>query len=446
MTIREIDDYFEKQYFSSHKKVSGKHYSPSILTSQVGTIAQYIIDNPYKRDTFYELCAERKLLIPKMLDIGYITLEDIIALINEKDDCQFLSALPDEFCEGNQQLIDCIISNKEKVVYDFLPKSLRYNSQIKECFKREKRIYYNNNLDRSGRDIEWRDKDGNLVEYFSLKGNVEITSKDDYLFIVEKYLESDMSVPAFCNAYGISSVNGFHRLLNRVAEEEASMQEDIEMVGLKTQERYLSTIKGFASKIDADELDFTSYMQKKCNYYQRFSLLCSNVRNQEKLMNQVLDYINNNQEELPNKLFSLFECGPKDFNRELVLYSSCSGVNLGQMRSFLKKLMIGYSRDYARKNINGLSGSVAGREYQIDDDIIDQALEYVRVKDIYLCDYTMGKAAKKIALGKIDYSQEVEVVKEEKLERIEALAKKLGKVTSIKEYMEVMDKENKIRM
>ena len=80
MTIREIDDYFEKQYFSSHKKVSGKHYSPSILTSQVGTIAQYIIDNPYKRDAFYELCAERKLLIPKMLDIGYITLEDIIAL------------------------------------------------------------------------------------------------------------------------------------------------------------------------------------------------------------------------------------------------------------------------------------------------------------------------------------------------------------------------------
>ena len=442
MTIREIDDYLEKQYFPTHKKIGRKEYSPSILTSQLGTIEKYIPDNPYKRETFYALCAERKEMIPKMLESGYITIEDILEFIEESQSCEFLCSLPDDYCEDNQRLIDGIISNKEKIMYDLLPKSLRNNPQIQESFHRPKSIDNSDLLDKNGRDTNWCDQDGNLVEYFTLQGDVKITSKEDYLFIVDKYTKSDMSVPFFCNTFGISSIDGFNKLLNRVIKEETSMRDAIEEAGLKTQNEYIRKIIRIAEEIDSGKLDFDTYMREKCNYYQRFSLLFQNTKNKENLMNQVLEYIQANQEELPNMLFSLMETTPTELYRTIVLYSSCAGVDIDEIRATIRKITTNYRKGYSRKDINGISGSIQGREYKIDDEVIDQALEYVRCKDIYLCNYTMQIAAKKMALGEIDYSQEVEARKQEIIENIKELSEKLIKVSTISEYIEIMEEES----
>lgn len=251
-----------------------------------------------------------------------------------------------------------------------------------------------------------------------------------------------MSVPFFCNTFGISSIDGFNKLLNRVIKEETSMKNAIEEAGLKTQNEYIRKIIRIAEELDSGKLDFDTYMREKCNYYQRFSLLFQNTKNKENLMNQVLEYIQVNQEELPNMLFSLMETTPTELYRTIVLYSSCAGIDIDDIRATIRKITTNYRKGYARKDINGISGIIQGREYKIDDDVIDQALEYVRCKDIYLCNYTMQIAAKKIALGEIDYSQEVEARKQEIIENIKELSEKLIKVSTISEYMEIMEEES----
>lgn len=436
MTLEQINDYFSEFYKRNFRPDKGK-VNKSILTAHAETIAKCISEQPYKNETIKILIHKRPDYIEKFFAMNYITMEEITEISKTNPDIYYVT--PVTFYYSNPQLLNMIVED-QNVLYDLLPESVKNNETIQNAFKRNKSLYRSDKRDIDGYDIDWLDENGNLISFFTLTNNYVINSKEDYLKIVEKYLDSGMSVPLFCKQYGISSYDGFNNLLKRVGIENVDMQNSIDAVKEHAKEMFLATLKNTANQINEGELNFKDYITNNYNQFYNIRLLIKYINNKQLFMKQIIDYITNEPFIKISRLNRLFETNTSNLVNTIKIYLIKTGLNNAQIIAELNNVLNRYKYPYKRAAFKIVKNDV---EYNVDDSVIDKALVYIHNNNIYKCKYTVELICKKIALGEIDYDVEMEEKKEELKTMI--LYSALEKAKSIEEYLNVMDENNNHR-
>lgn len=436
MTLEQINDYFSEVF--NKKFVSGKkRINKNILTSHAVTIAKCIVEQPQKNEAIKILLNSRTEYMKKFFDINYISVEEIVEIGKTNPEIYYVT--PVTYYFNNPQLFDTI-AESQNILFDLLPKEVKNSEKIQNALKRKKSIYYSNKRDINGYDIDWLDEKGNLIRFFSLANNYVINSKEDYLKIVEKYLSSGMSVSLFCEQYGVSSVNGFNRLLNRIGIENTDKQDDIDKVKGQAMQMYLEKIKNIANQINEGKLTFKEYIDNRYNRFHKFKLLIKYIDDKQTFMKQIIDYISNEQLLKINKLNTLFETNTFNLVNEIKPYLYKFGINDANTLRVLYRTINKYKYPYRRVVSKIIKNGI---EYNIDDSVIDKALVYIQNNDIFKCQYTVDFICKKIVIGEINYDAELEEKREELKTMI--LCTALEKAKSIDDYLTIMGENSKHR-
>jgi hypothetical protein len=400
----------------------------------------------------------------QILSGSYISIEDFDKLPN---------TLKNDEDIKNKFICDLTkIADKSKLPsYDFLPTQISQNETVKKMYDRTKKIYNSESKDHNGYDTDWLDSNGNIIPFFSLKYDFPIKTKDDYLKIVEIYTKSSLSVPHFCSIYGISSPDGFNRLLKRVGYESYDAQKNIDKIKEDAQKRFLILHKEIAQKIDKGEMTFEDYMKKSTSLSNKFkwiyeytalsttekkAILDSKSKEEaeaeikeishekrSKLMNQVIDYIKNNKYELDvKKLYRLF-IEEKDEEIEISkLFKTINGylydAGIGNQNNFealkiLDKYKGRYNKVINEDNVVSKINCIDGKEYIVTSDMENKAISYLENHKIYICGFTVARIAGQIAKGELKYSEP------SKLENYQVLKSELSQAKSIDDYMNIME-------
>lgn len=434
MRVEEINAHLTAAVIAHHKArgiYKGSLYR-DIRNCQLATI-YYIEEQPYKNEAICYLVKHKPHYIPKLCR-DYITIDEIEEIENNCPEIYY--CLPLRMYNTYPELINLLASNK-LVLYDLLPKEVRKDSRIQEIFKRTKRIYNDDLRDKLGYDFDWLDENGNLKHFFSLKNDFPIENKEDYLKIVEVYLSSNLSVAAFCNKYGISSIDGFNALLNRAGAENIDVGNDIDEVKDAAMKRYLATIKSVAQEFDEGKINFDEYLTLYYNPYHKFELLFNNIDNKGKLMNQILQHIVDNKEHLMlDRFLRLFNTDIKGLIPSINLYFKFAGTWESNVSRTLYPILNMYKTPYNRNNIL-TTLTINGVTRVIDDKVVDEAVTYLKDNNIHLCQYTAASCARKIAFGELDYSSETLAQRQELINEI--ISRALSNVNGIEGYMSVME-------
>ena len=436
MTLEQVNYYFSES-FKKKFRIGRGNVSKNILTAHAETIVKCIAEQPQKNETIKILLNKRPEYIKKFFDMGYISIEEIAEI--GKTNPEIYYVIPETFYSDNPQLLN-MIAESQNVLFDLLPKEVKKNEMIQDALKRKKSIYHSDKRDINGYDIDWLDENGKLINFFTLANNYVINSKEDYLKIVEKYLSSGMSVPFFCKQYGISSVDGFNKLLNRAGIENIETQNSIDEVKDCAKQVYLGTIKNIANQINEGKLTFKEYIDSNFNQFHKFRLLIEYISDKRLFIKQLIDYICNEQLIKVDRLNALFETDLRNIVNAIKPYLYKVGINDANTLRALYQVLNKYKYPYKRVVSKIIKNGV---EYNIDDSVIDKALVYVHNNDIYKCQYTVDFICKKIAMGEINYDVELEEKKEEL--KIVILYSALEKAKSIEDYLAVMDESNKRR-
>ena len=436
MTLEQLNDYFTVIYRKKFAAGKGGVYK-DILTAHAETIAKCIVEQPQKNETIKIILNNKPAFLKKFLSLNYLSIEEIKEI--GKTNPEIFYAIPESFYNENPQLIDIVVEN-QNVLFDLLPKNVQNNERIQNTLKRNKKIYSSEMRDRKGYDIDWLDENGNLISYFTLTNNFSINSKEDYLKIVEKYLSSGMSVPFFCKEYGISSVEGFNNLLNRVGKENTDIQDSISDTRSRSKQIYLQTIKNIAQQFNEGKLTFKEYIENEYNQFHKFELLIGYVDDKQLFMKQLIDYVCNEKLIKFDRIVTLFEAEPRNVVNVIKPYLYKTGINdLNSIKNFYQSLNR-YKNPYKRYVFKIIRNEV---EYNIDDSVIDKALVYIHNNNIYKCQYTVELVCRKIAMGEINYDAELEEKKEELKTMI--LYSALEKAKNIEEYLNVMAENSNYR-
>lgn len=361
--------------------------------------------------------------------------EGIVAVLRQISDAQVLSP----------EIIESL--KKYPKLYDVLPKNLAEDEAIQEKFNRTKKIYNKSGYDREGYDREWKNKDGEIIKFFSLYSNFPISSKDDYLKIYEEYKKCGKSVPWFCKKFKISSEEGFHRMLDRISAEDRLESFDIDEQKAETQTKFKNTAYSLMQQVANGEVPIEDLFGKNFNpkfTYEILTRICFDFNTRNKFVKKVAEYFETKDPRVMLKNEILFVKGhsQRKFADNFELITKRELVFPGdraysQILNRAKKNLQYCEKGFARKQ-NYFSYLVDGKSIAVTDEILDQALAYADDNGIYRCNITIKGIAKDIALGKIDYKSKTEETMGEMRDTLKDL---LEEKESIEEYLEVMTKQ-----
>ena len=215
----------------------------------------------------------------------------------------------------------------------------------------------------------------------------------------------------------------------------------------------------FNSDIADGNLSVENYLKNYCESNHKFELLLDSNggKNREKILLSFIDYIQNCQGILQisqllwlfnaqnvGQLMNLFVDAAKETSR---FSKNPEYSRLGyRCRDILKKYKLAYNRT-ATKGI----WKIEDTKYEINDDIIDQAIAYMHANDIFICQYTVNIICKNILLHKINYSEETLKTKEEMIEDIKeakllqaSIFEELQNQPNIQAYWETYQKNREL--
>ena len=357
----------------------------------------------------------------------------------------------------HNNFIQYIINNSENISFDSLPKCLSDVKEIQDLYDRKKRVYIHDKFDKNGYDYNWLNKDGKIIHFFSLLAEFPITSKQDYLKLAEEYKKSEMSINEFCNKYGISSVEGFKKMLNRIKDESNLAKEELEKVSIKSSTIFLKTSKTVFDRMLSGEISFDDYINNYYNSFHNIALIANIMNNNDckKLYGiigrDIIDYVINNENCIKiDRLSTFFDANylKSAGNTDSLL---CKEVihfirlNIGNSRYLstddyqkmnkLKTILNAYSIHFSRNTIPS-SFQFGNNEYMVTDEKIDETLAYIDDNGIILCMKTFNYYLKKILKGELEYHEQLNQDKSELIETILNLKQTIKKK---KENLDISD-------
>ncbi len=153
-------------------------------------------------------------------------------------------------------------------------------------------------------------KEGKPVQYISLETNVQFTGREDYLKLVQAYLDEDSSMIKFCSKYHIDK-DDFNKVLNILAGEDKELGEKIEQVKEHAQKRYIALMQDFINKIISGELDINQIISVSKGRINGWDFLNSssfvNKEQHQKLLQKMLAEFNHGYKEVrKDKMYSQY--------------------------------------------------------------------------------------------------------------------------------------------
>ena len=419
-----------------------------------GILSKIPLDDPLRNEVLIFLIKCRPFVFSRLVEETLVSDDDIIDMC--KNDPEVFMCIPPFFYENHPEIIEILAEKGGSMIYDFLPRDIRKLDIVKEGLQRTKRLYSSSShgTDKDGFNQEWRDKDGNLKHYFSLKGNFNINSKEDYIKIVEKFISEGISAPSFCKKYGISSLKGFKELLERVKEENLgiNIKQRITSVNKNNSERFVKTVSEISNEIANGSITIEDYFKDyyrashKYDHFMRFGF----YNNKEQLLKMIINYIKDNTYAICLYPMMQFFSAKNALDLATIIMKEVKRSKLNNSdtvrecyssTNILKKFMTNYNR---KTTIGTLI--INDVRFEIDDDILDQIIAYIKSNDLYICQYVVNTVARKIVLGEIDFMAETDKQKEEMKNEI-LLMDKINEIMmnngDIEEYFELMEEESK---
>ena len=399
-----------------------------LSSKHLSTIIRDCITPENKYNCISFIIIERPTIFEAMLYNNYVDLEDMIecALLYPK--C--ISKLPQEILK-NEIFIKKIIENVQPEWYDFLPPSLANNPEVQRKCNRSAKIYQKNGLDKNGYSRDWLNLDGELISFFKLEADFPIRSKLDYYKLYKEYIESKLSVHSFCVKYGIDSVNGFNDFLKRVEAESLEDSYKIKEVKTEVSSRFYITSREFAKKIVEGKISLEEFFEKikfnfdSTNINLYFSFLSSNEKNKFSLL--IMDYVEQHPYLISKdfiKFLTVNKIKPSDSYNTFVRRNLLMPKDMEYIQKYRKQISVikGYEKVYRRSDLY-CTYIIDGKEFKIDDSVIDQAYAYANDKKYHICYKVMDYLCKQIVSGKINYSEETSKEKKEMIGTIITLIK-----------------------
>ena len=414
---------------------------------QIRTIFRTIITPENKIQCYCYIIMNRGDTFRKILKNGFISKEEIIDCIRFLP--SILLYLPQKvYYDTKFQKL--LIANMQPGWYDFLPSIIADMSEVQIKCNRTAKIYSEYGLDANGYNRDWVNSEGMLLNFFTLKANFPIKTKEDYYKLYEEYVKANTSVNNFCERYGISSETGFKKLLERIKAESYEDAMAIKNVGTNVSKDFYFNVQKRAKQLATGELSFEDFISNKnINFY---------VNNAELYFN-ALDY--DGRYNLAKIIFNYIEANPNFILKNFFIFLKGREVTL--LNSFMKlvksrfkspddndiikrisnntvRIINSHEKPYSRKFL--YCKYIKGEETNIvDDAVIDQALAYAEDNGIYKSLAAIAYLSKRIAFGELNYFKESEEKKDSLLESILDL---IDQNKDLDAYIKLMKKSNNI--
>ena len=410
-----------------------------------------IIYESIKNDSSFDfsnliLYPEEILNNPKIRDLIIKNMDCVIKRIEV--DQKFINHCPD-FLINNKDFLNKYLKVIDPKIYDRLIKRIASIPEVQIKCNRTKKVYLSDSIDRAGYDINWKYDDDEVIEFFTLKGDFPIKSREDYYKIYDKYLDSKLSIHRFCLKYGISSENGFKKFLDRVKAEGYYDNKDISELHHITSTNFFNMSKKEIKRLLDNEITFEDFLSNKNKNFKvsnigfYYKSVLYGDEEKYKFSCIILDYIDKNPYFLSNKFIEFLSGDNLNLAYNFKLYV-LSGLN-GDRNAIVKydvnkkyKIIESLSKNWQKEDLYCKYINKDGNEYCVDDNIVEQAIAYSNDHNYYICLREMIYLCKKITLGEIVYKKEMEEQKEEMIDTIISL---LEDAKTIEDYLNIMDKE-----
>lgn len=394
-----------------------------------------------------------KSIMTKTSSISPFGRRNVVAYYSEVEDKSKIPAAILEYIEGDKKLHQLQVENGKR------------QSESQKQARLEKKL-------------SWTDENGELIKLFELSDKMPITSVEDYLFIANYFMQSDLSVSEFCRRFQIENVQGFKEMCEKVSlinpEFETFYNENLE----KKSKAYVAIIKHQIEDVADGKLKvvemLTDHSQMK-SLETVMSIGLSTVDKPHilKFAEQVINYyydrihsydaISTDESELLKRLTeqevrflmsakvvkrrkngSLVNLGD-EFTRPFVIISNQIPLEardkIFNRQTGLYKRLDGYSTDFDYNSyLNGESQFIMPNGYVIQptSEMIDMADAYASTHNLFKSGGTMSRILKSIIEGKIQNQAETEEYKQ----KLQALA--LKKMKECKDLTEYFAKYNEL--
>lgn len=330
--------------------------------------------------------------------------------------------------------------------YDFLPCDIAKDPVVMKRCNRTGKIYDFYDRDSQGYNRDWVNKNGQLLSFFHLGGNFPIRTKADYYKIYKEYIKSQKSVNAFCKQFRIEPVEGFRKFLERITAEKFDDFSEVSKVKNTVKTNFWNASKKAAIKLANGELSFEDFFNNNSINFNDSNIIlyCRTLSQEErsKFSIQMMQYFDRNYPIFPQKFIDFLTANKNAI--ENYNYFIKGGLIIQKDRNYYSifhnqefKLKQQFTR-CVRKNVY-CNLRIGDKVYEIDDNIIDQALTYATDMGYHVCQVSIMAICKKIVMGELDYTHETV---EQKDEMIDVLLKLVSEEKTIEDYISVI-KNNK---
>ena len=100
---------------------------------------------------------------------------------------------------------------------------------------------------------KWTTKDGNPIQYFNLGKNIKFNGREDYIKLINFYLQEDTSTKAFCRKYKLDKTV-FNEILANVSNEDRELGEHIKETKERATQKYMAFMKDSIDKVINNEI------------------------------------------------------------------------------------------------------------------------------------------------------------------------------------------------
>ena len=348
----------------------------------------------------------------------------------------------------DEVLREKIIASVKPDWYDYLPSDIAKDPIIMEKCNRTKQVYGFRDRDSDGYNKDWINRKGELISFFHLEGNFPIRTKTDYYRLYKEYLESKMSIKSFCRKFRIEPIEGFEKFLSRIKAESFEESNMISDTKNTVKKNFWNASNNDAVKLANGELSFEEFFNKNAIILgsANIEIFCWGLSRDDrsKFSIHMIDYFEKNYPIFPQVFIDYLTTKGKNAVDNYNYYIR-GGLMLPKDRKYyplyynqeakLKKQLINYNRKntYCTWLIND-------KKYEVDDNIIDQALIYARDMKYHICQSSIASICKKIVLGELDYSHETI---EQKDEIIDVIINLIAEEKTIEDYINTFKNSKK---
>lgn len=299
---------------------------------------------------------------------------------------------------------------------------------------------------------EWLDKKGQLIQFFKLKDNIPITSKEEYFNIALFFKDSGLSVTSFCHKYQIDEIEGFRKMLLKVAEENAEFKQYYETTSATQQKEFVLTCKNNILDIVNEQSTIQSVIENSNSHRNLAKLvemsdyLFNDPTITSKMVENIIEYYHSRLNSYASESFDLDNALKMLTFKEILFFIEPAtlqklndGENVDLTREFTKSIapikehISPESRQLLYSQQNGFKSKIKpystifsredyansktlihsnNSEITITSEMIDMAECFAHENNLFRSALVMNKLIRAVADGRIQNKEETEAYKE----------------------------------